>query len=160
MFTIKSDSADQTMAIAGSLAKVIEAGIVIRLDGNLGAGKTTFVKGFAKELGLKRPVKSPTYTIVKEYELDNHDFILYHIDAYRLKTVGADDIDMAQFIVDNAVTFVEWAQYVDDYMPEDYILISISPLGESEREMEVKLVGKSERHQQILENWWKELERT
>lgn len=157
MFTVKSTSAEETMHLGETLARVVEAGTVIRLDGNLGAGKTTFVKGFAKALGLKRPLKSPTYTIVKEYDLNN--FILYHIDAYRLETALEDDIDMAQFITEDAVTFIEWAEFVEDYLPESYILISFTPASEEGREISVSLMGQGNREQTLIENWQKEIER-
>src|SRR5699024_7894239 len=76
-----SDSEELTKDIATKLAEQLEPGDVVTLSGNLGAGKTTFTKGIATGLGVKRAVTSPTFTIIKEYK---GRFPLYHIDAYRL----------------------------------------------------------------------------
>ena len=86
---VETHSAQDTQALAASLAPVLPAGTWIRLEGDLGAGKTTFTQGLGKALGIARAIKSPTYTIVKEYDLEGQAAPrLIHIDAYRLEEGG------------------------------------------------------------------------
>ena len=85
------NTVNETQKLAAKLAKNVAAGDTILLSGDLGAGKTTFTQGFAKELGIKRPVKSPTFTLVREYQTS--EFPLYHLDVYRLGEEGnAEDL--------------------------------------------------------------------
>jgi len=95
---VETHSAQDTQALAASLAPVLPAGTWIRLEGDLGAGKTTFTQGLGKALGIARAIKSPTYTIVKEYDLEGQAAPrLIHIDAYRLEEGGADTVDLASY---------------------------------------------------------------
>ncbi len=106
-----------------SEAELIQAGLefskslkpkdIIILNGDLGAGKTTFVKGIAKGLGITRPVTSPTFNIVKEY-----NDVLCHIDAYR---VFAEDIGIDDYLDRNFIICIEWSENIIDYIPQiDY----------------------------------------
>jgi len=111
MKTITSKSNHQTMALGEQLGKKISKGICIALNGELGAGKTTFVQGLAKGLGVseKYYITSPTYNIISEYPAD--PFTLCHLDLYRLgsedelETIGFDDL-----VDDNHIIIVEWPQ--------------------------------------------------
>src|SRR5699024_12608053 len=116
-----SDSEELTKDIAIRLAKQLEPGDVVTLSGNLGAGKTTFTKGIATGLGVKRAVTSPTFTIMKEYK---GRLPLYHIDAYRLEG-SEEDIGFKEYIDGDGVKVIEWAAFIEDFIPLDRLEIMI-----------------------------------
>ncbi|MBU8791589.1 tRNA (adenosine(37)-N6)-threonylcarbamoyltransferase complex ATPase subunit type 1 TsaE [Oceanobacillus caeni] len=122
-----SNSAEETKLIGERLASLLEAGDVLTLEGDLGAGKTTFTKGIAKGLGVKRTVNSPTFTIVKEYE---GRLPLYHMDVYRLED-SDEDIGFDEYFNGNGVSVVEWAQFIEKYLPTDRLDIRIKYNGDS-----------------------------
>lgn len=155
-----TQSAEETKQIAAELAQLIEPGKVISLRGDLGSGKTTFSQGFAKALGIKRAVKSPTYTIVKQYPLGEQGKLFNHIDAYRLEEGGAESIDLESFIDDVTITLIEWAEFVIDYMPETYLEIELEAVDNDERKIQVRTVGQSDDYDQLRKEWtqnWKGL---
>lgn len=90
MFTLTAKNEEETKWIAAQLAQLLEPKDVILLEGDLGAGKTTFTKGLAKGLGIDTVIKSPTYTLIREYTKGR--LPLYHMDVYRLEDVGGDDM--------------------------------------------------------------------
>lgn len=128
-----------TEAFANVLGQYVEPGDIICLEGNLGAGKTTFTKYFAKTLGIERAIKSPTYTIIREYEEGNVP--LYHMDAYRLEETGGESVGLEDYINGEGVTIIEWPQFVEDDLPKDYLWIQIETSGESTREVTVRSEG-------------------
>ena len=121
---VLSHGPEQTAAVAGALASVLIAGDVVALDGDLGAGKTTFVRSAAQALGVTEPVTSPTFTIVHEYAAPTS---VVHVDAYRLdsanafEAVGSDD-----FLGVDTIAFVEWASQVADALPADRLEITLT----------------------------------
>lgn len=119
--TITVHSADQTMAIGEKLAPYLAPQDLILLDGDLGAGKTTFTKGLAKGLGITRPIKSPTFTIIREYQ--DGRIPLYHMDVYRLEEGGGDDLGLEEYFNGDGVNVVEWSKFVADELPDDYLRI-------------------------------------
>lgn len=115
---------EETQKIAADLANLIQAGDTILLDGELGAGKTTFTQGFARALGIKRPLKSPTFTLVREYQTTN--FPLYHLDVYRLgEEGGGDELGLEDYFNADSVSFVEWSQYIEAQLPFDALKVSL-----------------------------------
>ncbi|WP_093045452.1 tRNA (adenosine(37)-N6)-threonylcarbamoyltransferase complex ATPase subunit type 1 TsaE [Thalassobacillus cyri] len=133
-FKITSTSEEQTMELARKLGERLQAGDVLTLEGDLGAGKTTFTKGLGQGLGVKRTINSPTFTIVKEYE---GRIPLYHIDAYRLED-SEEDIGFEEYFQGDGVTVVEWAQFIQEYLPERRLDLTITYLDESGRFIEGK----------------------
>ena len=129
-------SEEETIAFAESLAKELDAGYLVLLSGELGAGKTRFAKGIAKGLEVKEAVTSPTFTIVNEYE---GRIPVYHIDLYRLESFPLEDISLEEML-EEGVVMVEWWEKDKD------LFLSIKPrvevylkvLSESKREIEVK----------------------
>ncbi|AEB73560.1 tRNA (adenosine(37)-N6)-threonylcarbamoyltransferase complex ATPase subunit type 1 TsaE [Lentilactobacillus buchneri] len=119
--TITVHSADQTMAIGEKLSAYLAPQDLILLDGDLGAGKTTFTKGLAKGLGITRPIKSPTFTIIREYQ--DGRIPLYHMDVYRLEEGGGDDLGLEEYFNGDGVNVVEWSKFVADELPDDYLRI-------------------------------------
>lgn len=123
MQTYQLRNEEMTIEFGKMIGKLLHPNDVVVLDGDLGAGKTTLTKGIAQALGIKRYVKSPTYTIIHEY----HDgrMPLYHIDAYRLEDGNADDIGLEEYFESDGVTIIEWAQFIKEYLPEEYLKIGL-----------------------------------
>ena len=113
-----SFSEKETAQIAENLAKQVKAGDVYCLSGDLGVGKTVFTKGFAKGLGIKEPVNSPTFTIMQIYE-EGH-LPLYHFDVYRIENVEEmEEIGYEDYFYGEGVCFIEWAELIKEILPSD-----------------------------------------
>lgn len=134
---IETNSEEQTKSLAEKIATLLKPGDVLTLEGDLGAGKTTFTKGIAAGLGISRTLSSPTFTIVKEYE---GTIPLYHMDVYRLE--GSDeDIGFDEYFHGNGIAVVEWAQFIEDYLPLERLNITINYLDEESRVIEFDPIG-------------------
>ncbi|MCB5238887.1 tRNA (adenosine(37)-N6)-threonylcarbamoyltransferase complex ATPase subunit type 1 TsaE [Niallia alba] len=120
-FEWKADNAEETIGFAERIASLLEAGDVITLEGDLGAGKTTFTKGIARGLGITKTVNSPTFTIIKEYQ---GTMPLYHMDVYRLKD-SDEDLGFDEYFEGDGVTVVEWAHLIEDQLPLEYLQIQL-----------------------------------
>ena len=153
---IITNSAQETKILAARIAKNVPWGTVIRLEGRLGSGKTTFTQGFAKALGVTRAVKSPTYTIVKEYPL-SQGYKLVHIDAYRLENLGGDSIDLASFLTADALVLVEWAEFIEDDLPKDYLIIRIDVMDQSRRAIDIDIPLLDSKYSELIIQMRKEL---
>lgn len=116
-----SDSAEKTQELAKKIASFLQAGDVIALEGDLGAGKTTFTKGLAEGLGIKRVVNSPTFTIIKEY---HGRLPLYHMDVYRVAD-SDEDLGFDEYFEGNGVSVVEWAHLIHTQLPNDLLTIHL-----------------------------------
>ena len=138
MFEKVVTSQEETEKFAMHLAELLEARDTITLEGDLGAGKTTFTKALAKGLGIKRTVNSPTFTILKQYE---GRLPLNHLDVYRL---GESDEDLGwdELFYGDAVSVVEWAQLIEQDLPEERLALEIFRLGETERRIILTPIGK------------------
>jgi tRNA threonylcarbamoyladenosine biosynthesis protein TsaE len=109
-------SEDETMAVARELAATLSAGDVVLLSGNLGAGKTAFVRGLAAGLGVDpSEVSSPTFTIVHEYR--GGRLVLYHADLYRLERTATEDIGLEEMGVKDGVLAIEWPDRLTHDLP-------------------------------------------
>lgn len=118
-FEITSKMPSETLHFAKRLAKLLKPNDVIALEGDLGAGKTTFTKGLAEGLHIKKTVNSPTFTIIKEYQ----GFMpLYHMDVYRLED-SYEDLGFDEYFEGNGVTVVEWAHLIEDQLPQELLTI-------------------------------------
>lgn len=137
-YTIKTNSVEETQEIARKIGKWVSSGMILTLEGDLGAGKTTFTKGFAKGLDITRNVNSPTFNIIKEYQ---GRIPLYHMDVYRLEG-GSDDIGLDDYLFGNGVCVVEWASLIEDLLPEERLDIKIYREGENQRRIELTPLGK------------------
>lgn len=112
---------DATIALGKKIGQQLVAGDVLVLDGDLGAGKTTFTKGLAAGLEIPDIIKSPTFTIIHEYQ--DGRLSLYHMDAYRLENGGAEDLGLEEYFDGDGVSVVEWAEFVADELPADFLAI-------------------------------------
>lgn len=123
MQIFESYSYDDTVKIANHIADTLKGGEFIAMYGDLGAGKTAFVQGIAKALGITDHVTSPTFTIVNEYY---GRLPLYHFDVYR---IGDPDemyeIGYDEYVDSDGVCIVEWAELIEDLFPSEYIKITI-----------------------------------
>jgi len=133
------DSLKQTLALAEAIGKQLQPGMILTLEGDLGAGKTTFTKGLAKGLDIKRNVNSPTFTIVKEYE---GRLPLYHMDVYRLEN-GYEDMGLEEYFYGDGVCVIEWASMITDILPKERLEIKIYRKSDTQREIELTPMGKS-----------------
>lgn len=121
-----------------SLAKLLFPGTIITLEGELGAGKTTFTKGIGKGLGVQRIINSPTFTIVKVYQ---GNLPLYHFDAYRLE--GQDEeLGFEEMFEGDGVCVIEWPRYIEDILPKERLAITITKNDDETRTFAFLAVGK------------------
>ncbi len=136
-----SYTTEQTEEFAENLAKTFCGGEIITLDGDLGAGKTAFVRGIARGLGIKDRVSSPTFTIVNEYR--NGSIPLFHFDVYRISSSDEMyDIGWEDYISQNAVVVVEWSVNISDILDMKHITVTISKdLSVSEQYREIVIEG-------------------
>lgn len=144
-YTFVTRSREETEQYGKKLASFLTAGDVITFEGDLGAGKTTFTKGIAKGLGITKVVNSPTFTIIKEYE---GKLPLYHMDVYRLEE-SEEDLGFDEYFDGDGVTVVEWAKFIQHFLPEEYLQISIKRIDENVREFQLTPFG--ERYVDICE---------
>jgi len=133
----ESNSVAETEALAAELARTLRGGECVALHGDLGAGKTQFVRGLVRGLGGNpRAVSSPTFVLLNVYDAGR--LTVYHLDAYRVS--GAEDfesIGFAELLEQGGVVVVEWAGRVKDLLPADRIEVRIEPLGGDRRRIEV-----------------------
>jgi tRNA threonylcarbamoyladenosine biosynthesis protein TsaE len=136
---LRTDSPDQTRAVASALADVLVPGDLVLLVGELGAGKTAFVQGLARGLGVEEPVTSPTFTIVQEYA---GRLPLTHVDVYRLDRVQ-DLLDLGlEEAGDRGVTVVEWGDLVEQAVPAEHLVVRMEPgATDTERVLELTYHG-------------------
>jgi len=127
-------------ALAQKLKTHLFPGFVLCLEGDLGAGKTTFTQFLGNAMGITDAINSPTFTILKIYE---HDLPLYHIDAYRLEGVGSD-AELEEFIYGEGVCVVEWYSYIHASIPNECLKMKIEWLSEDKRNVVIEGSGKYE----------------
>ena len=113
--------------------------MVICLNGDLGSGKTVFVKGFANALGIEEVITSPTFNIVKEYY--SGEMPLFHMDVYRLDE-GNVEIDFDEYFNKKGITIIEWADLIKDKLPKNRLEITIKIVDEDTRVLIIKPYGK------------------
>lgn len=138
---------EELKKFADKLAQILEDGDVINLKADMGCGKTTLVTAICKNYGIN-DTSSPTFALVNIYEGDR---TVYHLDLYRFEDPDEIlDIDFeTYFYPENAITFLEWAENVEGYLPDDMIDIEIKKLDENRRE--IRIVDSTERARKINE---------
>ena len=137
-FDINISNLEETQALAQKLAGIVEPQDTITLEGDLGAGKTTFTQAFAKGLGITRTVNSPTFTIMKQY---NGRIPLNHLDVYRLED-SDEDLGWDEIFYGDAVTVVEWAHLIERDLPSERLAIEIRRVDENARVITLIPFGK------------------
>lgn len=127
-------SAEETRALGHALASLLQAGDVVSLTGDLGAGKTTFVQGAAGGLGVSQAVLSPTFTLVRQYR--GTALVVYHLDVYRLERLqDVVDLGFDELLDAGGVVFVEWGDAIEALLPPDHVQVELTlpDLGEARR---------------------------
>jgi tRNA threonylcarbamoyladenosine biosynthesis protein TsaE len=134
-----TDSADATRRLAAKLADVVADGDVVVLVGDLGAGKTVFVQGFAAALGVTGPVTSPTFTLANRYE---GRMIVNHLDVYRFESLDeVHDLDLPE-LLESGVTLIEWGDTIASVLPPDQLEVRIVlGAGDDERRLRFRPTG-------------------
>ena len=146
---------ESTQQIANQLAERAFVGMFLALDGDLGAGKTTFTQYFAKALGITEIVNSPTFTLVREYEEGR--FPLYHMDLYRLQAREVFELGFDEYWYGHGISVVEWSTRVEmDELPQDRLSVFIRLLDDGTREWDVVAYGES--YEALLQTWQLESE--
>ena len=133
---IKTNSPEETRAAARKFAETLKGGEVICLEGDLGVGKTVFVKGLAEGLGIKEEILSPTFTIVREY---TGRLRLNHFDVYRI--ADPDEmfyIGFEEYLNSDDVNIIEWASLIQDILPGKRIEIEMERCSDQERTIKIK----------------------
>lgn len=135
---IKTNSSEETTNIAIRLGELVKPGDVLTLEGDLGAGKTTFTKGLAKGMGIRKNVNSPTFTIMKEYR--DGRLPLYHMDVYRMEN-SDEDLGFDEFFEGEGVTVVEWAHLIEEQLPKQRLDIRIYRTEDDARKITFEPIG-------------------
>src|SRR5262245_54982345 len=139
--TITSHSPEETHAAGERLAATLEAGDVVALTGELGAGKTCFVQGLVRGLGASTWATSPTFVLVNEYR---GRLPIHHIDAYRVANAEElIDVGLLELIDGDGVTVIEWADRLRQLLPERTIVVAIAGVGDETRTIEIARRGTS-----------------
>ena len=121
---IETNSAKETFLLGEKLGRQAAAGQIYTLNGDLGVGKTVFTQGVAAGLGIAEPVNSPTFTIIQEYEGGRLPF--YHFDVYRIGDIEEmEQIGYDDYFFGEGVCLIEWAELIEELLPENIISITI-----------------------------------
>ena len=149
-YTLTTASVDETLEAGESLAAFLQAGDVVVLTGDLGAGKTHLTKGIARGLGVLDDVTSPTFNLLLVYE--GEALPLYHFDLYRLdEAEELVDIDYAATLEGDGVCVVEWGDKFPEAMPVDYLSCDLSLGEQGTRDIRFQAYGS--RSQELLADW-------
>lgn len=139
-FTITSEAA--MIALGKEIGSQLSAGNHIVLTGDLGAGKTTFTKGLAQGLSIEQMIKSPTYTIIREYP--NGRLPFYHMDIYRLSD-GVDELGLDEYYEQDGICVIEWGKLFPEELPDNYLDIVIETQADDARKLCISFHGDRER---------------
>ena len=149
MLEFISTSPEQTRRIGIRLGSLLQAGDVICLQGNLGAGKTTFTQGVAQGWGSLDSVSSPTYVLVNQYHrVDGEQ--LFHLDTYRLDSIlEAQELDLDHYLNEGAL-IIEWPERLENLIPNENLWINLEHIAEEHRQINFHAHGK--RHEHLLDS--------
>ena len=144
IYKYTSRNENDTAELAQNIESEKFPNMVICLDGELGSGKTVFVKGFAHALAIEDNITSPTFNIIKEY--NSGELPLYHMDVYRLDK-DSNDIGIEDYFNKGGVTLIEWADIITDILPEERLQINIKVISENNRVFE--LIPYGEKYEEL-----------
>ena len=135
-YIIKTE--DEMINLGQKIGSLVYPNMVITMNGNLGAGKTTITKGIGKAMGIKRVINSPTFTIMKIYE---GILNLYHLDVYRIES-SESDFELEEYFYMGGVSVIEWSNNIKDLIPEDAIKLELEIQDDASRV--VTIIGPSD----------------
>lgn len=137
MKRIKVADQKETQNFAKEFSKTLKPGMIIALNGDLGAGKSFFVRAVLQSLGLKQEVLSPTFTLCHSYNIGGTQY--NHFDLYRVSGIEeADASGLLEILFSNGISFVEWPGCISQILPPNTIYIDINKIGENAREFVIK----------------------
>lgn len=145
-YKITSKSERDTIELAENFEAEKFPGMVICLNGDLGSGKTLFTKGFAAALSIDETVTSPSYTIIKEYY--SGEMPLYHMDVYRLEK-DITTTGLTEYFGRDGIVIIEWAEMIQDYLPEERLEIKFNPIDENKRV--IKIIPYGSKYEELCE---------
>ncbi|ACX51319.1 protein of unknown function UPF0079 [Ammonifex degensii KC4] len=146
---LKSRSPEETQAIGEKLGGILRPGDIVALEGELGAGKTCFVRGLARALGVREPVASPSFVLVREYRGER--FLLYHFDAYRLEDPRAFwDLGVEEYFA-SGISVIEWAEKVAAVLPEERLEVRLEYVPDNPEARFIEIEGYGRRGKELLE---------
>ena len=136
---VTTGSVEDTEALAARLASRLAAGDVVAVSGELGAGKTTFVRGAARALGVTRPISSPTFTIGHRYESHGNGAAtaVAHLDLYRLAGIDPEEWGDLEPYFDGTIAFVEWPEHGGTWLPKARVAVTLSHVDPSRRRISI-----------------------
>jgi tRNA threonylcarbamoyladenosine biosynthesis protein TsaE len=147
-----SHSAAQTARFGARLGKLLQAGDIICLSGDMGTGKTSFATGIGQGWGAKTPLTSPTYNLVHQHKRDEDKRILYHLDCYRLQSVDdTDSIGLDDILDSNGVAIIEWAERIDEALPVDRLWVDMRVIEDMRRSFRFEARGS--RYQKLIDEF-------
>lgn len=149
MTTIVAENEKQTIELAKRLTEYLKPGMVILLEGDLGAGKTTFTKGIGAGLGINRIIKSPTYTIVREYK--DGRIPLYHVDLYRLEEEEVIDLGLDEYFEGEGISVVEWPSVAPDDLPTERLEITLLTDSSQPEQRKITLKAVGSAYEELLQ---------
>ena len=149
---LEVNSTQEMQHLGAVIAQTAQAHDLLLLNGDLGAGKTTLTQGIGRALGIKRPVKSPTFTIVREYT--EARLPLFHMDFYRLENDDLSSIDLSAYMAEPGLVVIEWPEIVQEQLPETFLEITIKRVDDSwdSTKRIVEFAPKGSRNKQWAEN--------
>ncbi|MBQ3308057.1 MAG: tRNA (adenosine(37)-N6)-threonylcarbamoyltransferase complex ATPase subunit type 1 TsaE [Bacilli bacterium] len=147
-YKITTYSEQETIELAQNIESEKFPNMVICLKGDLGTGKTVFTKGFAQALEVKEEVTSPTFTIIKEYT--SGEMPLYHMDVYRLDG-KVEDLGIDEYFNKKGITIIEWADMIEDYLPEKRLDIRIKSSEEDEDKRIITITPYGRKYEELCE---------
>ena len=147
-YKITTYSEEETIELAQNIESEKFPNMVICLKGDLGTGKTVFTKGFAQALEVQEEVTSPTFTIIKEYT--SGELPLYHMDVYRLDG-HVDDLGLDEYFTKKGITIIEWADMIEEYLPEKRLEIKIKSSAEDEDKRIITITPYGKKYEELCE---------
>lgn len=147
---VYSKSPSETIRIGKTIGTCLQAGDVVALTGELGAGKTQLIKGLARGAGVVRSasIASPSFTLINEYQ---GKIPFYHIDLYRLEERGARELGLEEYFQGEGISAIEWADRAPSLLPDEFLRIHIHYTGKHTRSIE--LVGKGRRYEELVKKF-------
>ena len=128
-----TNSPEETIQLGKEIGSRLNPGDIIALKGNLAAGKTTITKGIAFSLDIKDVITSPTYTLISEYY---GKMPLYHMDMYRIGSIEEFEmLGVDEMLFGSGVTVIEWSERIEDYLPENHIVVDIQRQEDGRRDV-------------------------